>query len=162
MAMTRDEYLSMTEDALLKRCRVDRFRASGPGGQHRNTTDSAVRLTLDDLKISAEADEDRSQHRKRAAAVKRLRMALALEIREGSTPPWSGPWDVGQKNVRYPIFVAAILDSLDEAGYRVSDAAAGFGLSTGRLVKVLRRNPRLWAAVNRERRRLGMSVLKGK
>lgn len=38
-------YLRMSDKQLFSKCRMDTYRASGPGGQHRNKTDSAVRLT---------------------------------------------------------------------------------------------------------------------
>eukprot|EP00250_Pteridium_aquilinum_P004873 c15061_g1_i1 orf=40-696(+) len=41
----RPDYLALSESSLFSQCRMDTFRASGPGGQHRNKTDSGVRLT---------------------------------------------------------------------------------------------------------------------
>ncbi|MYJ01125.1 MAG: peptide chain release factor-like protein, partial [Chloroflexi bacterium] len=38
-------WLALPDEELLAQCRFERFRVSGPGGQHRNKTDSAVRLT---------------------------------------------------------------------------------------------------------------------
>lgn len=58
------------------RVRVDTFRASGPGGQHRNKTDSGVRLTHLDAGVVVTATEDRSQHVNRAVAWARLEQAL--------------------------------------------------------------------------------------
>lgn len=52
------------------------FRAGGPGGQHQNTTDSAVRATHRPTGLTAIAREMRSQHRNKALAIKRLQ-ALA-------------------------------------------------------------------------------------
>lgn len=49
--------------------RMDTYRASGPGGQHRNKTDSAVRATHEETGITAHASGDRSQHANRAAAL---------------------------------------------------------------------------------------------
>jgi peptide chain release factor len=55
---------------------VDFFRASGPGGQHRNTTDSAVRIRHLPTGIVVTASESRSQLRNRETAMERLREAL--------------------------------------------------------------------------------------
>lgn len=57
--------------------RVDTFRATGPGGQHRNTTDSGVRLTHRPTGTVVTATEDRSQHVNRRVAGQRLVDALA-------------------------------------------------------------------------------------
>lgn len=56
--------------------RVEFYRASGPGGQHRNTTDSAVRIRHLPTGIVVHAAENRSQLRNREVAMERLRMAL--------------------------------------------------------------------------------------
>jgi len=55
------------DGTLLAECRVETFRAGGPGGQHQNKTESGVRLTHLPSGISVTARDSRSQHRNRSA-----------------------------------------------------------------------------------------------
>ena len=64
------------DETLLTECDVDTFRAGGPGGQHRNKTESAVRLTHRPTGTVVTARNSRSQHRNRQQALHQLHTLL--------------------------------------------------------------------------------------
>jgi hypothetical protein len=154
--------LACDDHALLRRCRVDTYIASGPGGQHRNRTYSAVRITHLDTGVKASGEERRSQHENKARAVARLRKALAMEVRSPSfstgekiVPYFSGPVRMSEKNDLYPAYCATILDALHAARGSLGDAAALLGVSTGRLSRLIGRDGDLLTAANRLRGHFG-------
>jgi len=71
------------DDALLAQCDVHTFRAGGPGGQHQNVTDSAVRLVHRPTGVTVTCRAQRSQYLNKMDALRRLR----LKLRRLNAPP---------------------------------------------------------------------------
>jgi len=69
--------LPESDEELLRECLVDTFRSSGPGGQHVNKTESAVRLTHLPSGLVVTAQQERSQHRNKALCLQKLRERVA-------------------------------------------------------------------------------------
>jgi protein subunit release factor B len=68
--------LPESDEDLLRECDVETFRSSGPGGQHVNKTESAVRLRHVPSKIVVTSQQERSQHRNKAICLQKLRKKI--------------------------------------------------------------------------------------
>src|ERR1043165_1637533 len=69
--------LPESDEELLRECEAETFRSSGPGGQHVNKTESAVRLRHLPSGVVVTSRQERSQHRNRALCLQRLRRKVA-------------------------------------------------------------------------------------
>jgi protein subunit release factor B len=168
--MARATWTALTDDQLLRQCEVDTYRASGPGGQKRNKTSSAVRLRHPPTGLIVIAEESRSQHENLARALRRMRQALCLEIRDDSVETSAaevaqsrdsdGRLTLGRKDVRFWPAAGAALDLLVAHEARLSDVAERVGVSTANLVEFLRTDPKVWQRANELRARFGHKPLR--
>src|SRR5262245_36992911 len=173
----RDLWTALSDSELLGQCAVDTYRASGPGGQKRNKTSSAVRLRHGPSGLIVIAEESRSQHENRARALRRLRQAFQLKIRDELSaaeltpdalarhPNWprldgSRRLRLGRKDARFWPAAGVALDVLHALSGRVAEAAHALGISTGNLIHFLQVDPKLWEQANILRARFGHKPLK--
>src|SRR5260370_7930915 len=66
-----------SDEDLLRQCALDTFRASGPGGQHVNKTESAVRLTHLPSGVVVTSQQERSHHRNKSLCLPKLREKIS-------------------------------------------------------------------------------------
>src|SRR5918996_2619105 len=68
--------LPESDEDLLRECEVETFRSSGPGGQHVNKTESAVRLRHQASGIVVTSQQERSQYRNKVICLQKLRKKI--------------------------------------------------------------------------------------
>jgi hypothetical protein len=159
----------LADDQLLAQCRVDTYTSSGPGGQRRNKTAAAVRITHQPTGITSVATDSRSQRENRIHALRTLRLKLALELRRDiddrlnyRPPPWLAQYPklhINPSNPLYPAMVAEVLDVLKASHWSMSTAAVTLGQTSSALTRFLSSERSLWAKVNQCRSELGMKPL---
>ncbi|MEM9348064.1 MAG: peptide chain release factor-like protein [Planctomycetota bacterium] len=162
---------AMDDEALLKDCEVASGRASGPGGQNRNKVETAIRITHRPSGLVASATERRHKQQNKHQALFRLRLKLAVQVREpvdpGSAP--SACWRSRVKQRRllinpshadYPSLLAEALDRLAVVGYEIPASAELLGVSTSQLLKLIKHEPDAISRLNDQRRSSGLHPLK--
>ncbi len=167
----RNAILTATDAQLLAQCEVDTYRASGPGGQKRNKTSSAVRLRHLESGQIVIAEESRSQHENKARALRRLRLALALNhrckpstdnaletIRQFVTS--AGRIEISARNDHFPLFVADVLDLVAATNGQMRETAQILGISTSQLSRFLTSHAKILTAVNDLRKAANLPPLR--
>ena len=161
----------LTDDALLAQCRLDTYRGSGPGGQKRNKTSNAVRLTHLPTGVTATSTEWRSLTENKLHALRNLRFKLTADLREPVNLPRFEPpeWFLSirrqnriEASHHHPLYAPAaglILDLLLATGGNPAAVAINLGVSTTTVIRFLENQPLFWTAANRIRAGLGMPAL---
>lgn len=156
--MTNPHPATIPIEDLRAACELGTGRRRGPGGQHRNKTESAVILKHLPTGVDGQASERRSQSDNLRMAIKRLRINLALEVRcpeLGEAAP-SPLWRSRCHNQRLVInpehddFAAMLAEALDVIANRhghLKSSAEQLGCTSSQLQKFLQQEPRAWKQV---------------
>jgi hypothetical protein len=164
-------FLTIPDSEFLKQCTFDTYTASGPGGQKRNRTYSAVRLTHKPTGLAVVAEESRSQHENRARACRRLKNLIAFRLRAQPANGWSLPETLlpyfkpvlqrmNPKNDCYALFCAAMLDLLYVQSGSLSETARALEVSTGQCGKLFMIGKDVLREANAIRAFFGLKPLK--
>lgn len=160
----------LSDDDLLKQCEVRTGRRRGPGGQHRNKTESAVVMHHVPTDVEGQAAERRSQVDNHRNALKRLRLNLAIEVRDSSllddvpTELWrqrcrGGKIIINPEHADFPPLLAEALEVIHDHQGNLHAAADQLGCTFSQLIKFLKHEPRAWQLVSTLRRQRGLPEL---
>lgn len=161
--------LTFGDRELLAECEVHTHRTGGPGGQHRNKTETAVRLVHKRMNIAVTAGETRSQHENRERALGRLREAIAIKFRIAPVLPvvWpdnvsviAGRVRIAESNPALPFVLAIVLDHFSHAEGEIGRAAESLNLTRSSLTKFLAAHPNAWVEANRLRAGYGLHPMR--
>ena len=160
---------ALSAAALLRQCEQTPVRRSGPGGQHRNKASTGVVLRHRPTGVRAEANERRTRTDNLRVATERLRLNLALAVREpaaqGPSAKWvarvrGGRFTLSAAHEDFPALLAEALDVLAAHEHEVIEAAPWLGVTATQLVKLLAKEPRALVGLNAKRAEKGLRALK--
>ena len=173
-------------DVLTNQCRMSQFKRGGPGGQHRNKTQTAIRWLHEPTGVEGQSNEFREQVRNRSVALRRLRIQLAIDLRtrwDGSPEPIADQRQadavepsaelmmlqgagvpqglrISPEHTDYPAVLARLLDDLYRSGGQPSLIKSIWGGSSSGIIQFLSDLPVSLGEVNRWRAHLGFKPLR--
>ena len=155
----------MPLNELLRACKVSGFQGGGPGGQFRNKTNSGVDLRLSAFNLAIKSCESRSASENKVHALHRMRLAIALNVREAPKDPseLKFPGSMGHiqpSNAAYPQFIADVLDIVAANGGDTKEAARAFDLTPSALTKILHADKAILAKIQELRQAGGKPDLR--
>ena len=163
---------TLEEQELLAKCEISTGRVSGPGGQHRNRVDTAVRIRHLPTEIEATATERRSQAQNRHMAIFRLRLKLACKVRAVTSRDEHRPSElwarrrqgeklpVSSEHTDYPALLSEALDVVIARRYDIAGAACVLGVTMSQLTRLIRHERHAFARINEGREAIGLTKLK--
>lgn len=166
---------ALAETELLKHVAVSRGRAGGPGGQNRNKVETKITVLHEPTGIEAHASERRSAEENRKVAMRRLRLALATQVRlvplardafgDVTSDLWrsrlqSGRIACSPDHVDFPSLLAEAMDVIAVSGHDPKKAALRLSCSASQLIKFVKDHPPAFEHWNKSRDELGLHPLK--
>lgn len=165
--ISMEAVFQLSDQILLAQCRIDFFRAQGPGGQHVNRTDSAVRITHIVTGVVAQCQDHREKQRNQSDALRRLRIRLALVVRGSGRLAWmtecvrGGRIMIGVNALLFPAVIATACDFLQQHNGDLAATADALGCSSSQLAKLLRADKEVLQAANTLRAACGKGPIHG-
>ncbi|MGM0380798.1 MAG: peptide chain release factor family protein [bacterium] len=165
------EFLNRSGEQLLSEAEVEYFRSSGPGGQKRDSTESAVRIRHPEVDLTTTCERTRSREKNRKIALRDLKIKYALQVRHDlppgqfKIPPFLEQYvenglRVKTTNPYYPFLLKLVLDLLSATEGRVSEVAKLLTVTTSRVVDFLKRDSRALTRANQIRKKYEHGPLK--
>lgn len=154
------DFIRLNDQELQRKCRMDIYKATGKGGQKKNKTSNAVRLTLEHLSVTASASRSRQDNISRA--VKKMRLAIAMDLSDSSENRSGlselpgelknyvskGLIRINEKNPAFPYFSGVLFDIYLDCEGDVKIVAERLGTSSSQIHRFFSSHPFLLERMN--------------